>query len=158
MKPIDPSNRSDSTAKNIRGFTAPVLKALQDYLSRQDDIVAVYLFGSFGTEFQNKFSDLDLGVVFYPGKLPDLGRELSIEAELSLILGIDRIDLINLNRAPVQLRFKAAAKGSILFEANANELSSFLENTYRIYGDYQIDLETYYREYQKALREAYLNG
>ncbi|KJS15198.1 MAG: hypothetical protein VR69_14920 [Peptococcaceae bacterium BRH_c4b] len=127
-------------------------------MSRQDDIVAVYLFGSFGTEYQNKYSDLDLGVIFHQCKLPDLRRELSIEAELSLLLGIDKIDLVNLNRAPVQLRFKAVAKGTILFEGDANALASFLENTYRKYGDYQVDLEAYYQEYRKALQEAYLNG
>jgi len=158
MKPLDSVNHSHSTTANINGISASVLRTVKNYLSQQNDIVAVYLFGSFGTEFQNKFSDLDLGVIFYPGKLPDLGRELSIEAELSLLLGIDRIDLVNLNRAPIQLRFKAVAKGTILFEANANALAGFLEDTYRIYGDYQVDLETYYREYRKALQEAYLNG
>ncbi len=158
MNYIDLSSRNISTTENGRGFTAPALKAIHDYLSRQDDIVAVYLFGSFGTEFQNKFSDLDLGVFFYPGKLPDLKRELSIEADLSLLLGIERIDLVNLNRAPVQLRFKAVAKGILLFEADADTMAGFLEDTYRKHGDYQVDLEAYYREYRKALREAYLNG
>lgn len=157
MKSINLSPRNISK-KNDRGFTVPVLKAVQDYLSRQDDIVAVYLFGSFGTEFQNKFSDLDLGVFFYSGKLPDLKRELSIEADLSLLLGIEKIDMVNLNRAPIQLRFKAVAKGIQVFEADTNTLAGFLEDTYRKYGDYRVDLDTYYREYRKALREAYLNG
>ena len=158
MKSIDLFSSNISKIEKDGGFTAPVLKALQDYLSRQDDIVAVYLFGSFGTEFQNKFSDLDLGVIFYRGKLPDLKRELSIEADLSLLLGLERIDLVNLNRAPIQLRFKAVAKGVLLFEADANTLAGFLEDTYRKHGDYQVDMETYYREYRKALREIYLNG
>lgn len=158
MNSLDSFNRNISKSENARDFTEPALKAVQNYLSRQNDIVAVYLFGSFGTEFQNKFSDLDIGVIFYPGKLPDLRRELSIEAEISLLLGIERIDLVNLNRAPIQLRFKAVAKGTILFEADVNALADFLEDTYRIYGDYQVDLETYYREYRKALRETYLNG
>ncbi len=158
MKSIDLFSRNISKIEYGRGFTGPVLKAIQDYLSRQDDIVALYLFGSFGTEFQNNFSDLDLGVIYYPGKSPDLRRELSIEADLSLLLGIERIDLVNLNRAPTQLRFKAVAKGSLLFEADANTLADFLEDTYRRYGDYRVDLETYYREYRKALREVYLNG
>ncbi len=158
MKSIDLFSRNISSIKYDRGFTGPVLKAVQDYLSRQDDIVALYLFGSFGTEFQNNFSDLDLGVIYYPGKLPDLKRELSIEADLALLLGIERIDLVNLNRAPTQLRFKAVAKGILLFEADANTLAGFLEDTYRKYGDYQVDLETYYREYRKALCEGYLNG
>lgn len=158
MKSIDLFNRNISKTEYDRGFTGPVLKAVQDYLYRQDDIVALYLFGSFGTEFQNNFSDLDLGVIYYPDKLPNLKRELSIEADLSLLLGIERIDLVNLNRAPTQLRFKAVAKGTLLFEADADTLAAFLEDTYRRYGDYQVDLETYYREYRKALREVYLNG
>ena len=158
IKSIDSLNHNISKTDHRKGFTGSMLKKIQDYLSRQDDIVALYLFGSFGTEFQNAFSDLDLGVIYYPGKLPVLKRELSIEADLSLLLGIERIDLVNLNRAPVQLRFKAVAKGALLFEADAGTLSGFLEDTYRRYGDYQVDLETYYREYRKALREAYLNG
>ncbi len=158
VKSIDLFNCNTSKTVCRRGFTGPVLKKVQDYLSRQDGIVALYLFGSFGTEFQNDFSDLDLGVVYYPGKFPDLKRELSIEADLSLLLGIERIDLVNLNRAPIQLRFKAVARGVLLFEADADALAGFLEDTYRKYGDYQVDLETYYREYRKALREVYLNG
>lgn len=158
IKSIDSLNHNISKTDHRKGFTGSMLKKIQDYLSRQDDIVALYLFGSFGTEFQNAFSDLDLGVIYYPGKLPDLKRELSIEADLSLLLGIERIDLVNLNRAPIQLRFKAVARGVLLFEADADALAGFLEDTYRKYGDYQVDLETYYREYRKALREVYLNG
>jgi predicted nucleotidyltransferase len=151
-------NNSNMKLLEKMGFTAQRLQAVKDYLAGQRDIVAVYLFGSFGTEFQNAFSDLDLGVIFHPERLPDLRRELSIEAELSLLLGTDRIDMVNLNRAPVQLRFKAVSKGTLLFEADAKALAGFLENTYRIYGDYQVDLEAYYREYRKALRETYLDG
>jgi len=75
-----------------------------------------------------------------------------------LIMGIDKIDLVNLNRAPIQLRFKAVADGTILYEADPDTLSDFLEDTYRFHSDYQIDLKAYYHEYRKALREAYLNG
>lgn len=136
---------------------AKKLNAARDYLATQADVVAVYLFGSFGTEFQGQHSDIDLGVVYYPGKHPDLRRELSIEAELSLLFDSDRIDLINLNSAPLQLRYRAVAEGTILYEGDADKLSDFLEETYRLYGDYQVDLKAYYKEYRCALREAYLN-
>ncbi|MEW5953946.1 MAG: nucleotidyltransferase domain-containing protein [Bacillota bacterium] len=154
MKPSDSINRNH----NIKNIAPSVLKNIHGYLSQQREVVALYLFGSFGTEFQNEFSDLDLGVVFQPRELPGLRRELSLEAELSLIMGIDKIDLVNLNRAPIQLRFKAVADGTILYEADPDTLSDFLEDTYRFHSDYQIDLKAYYHEYRKALREAYLNG
>lgn len=154
MKPSSPTNKN----LDIKNISPSVLKNIQDYLSQQRDVVALYLFGSFGTEFQNEFSDLDLGLVFQPRELPGMGRELSIEAEISLLTGIDKIDLVNLNRAPIQLRFKAVADGTILYEADADALSGFLEDTYRFHSDYRVDLKAYYDDYCKALREAYLNG
>ncbi|HHW45078.1 nucleotidyltransferase domain-containing protein [Desulfofundulus thermobenzoicus] len=134
------------------------LKKLQDYLSGQKDIVAVYLFGSFGTGYQHNYSDIDLGIVFSPQSLPDLNRELTLEADIALILGRDDIDLVNLNRAALALRYRAVSQGVIIYEGDGTAASDFLENTYRLYGDYQIDLNRYYREYRKALQEAYFNG
>lgn len=133
------------------------VKAIRDYLACQPDVAAVFLFGSFGTEFQGKYSDIDLGAVFFPGAHPDLRRQLSIEAGISLLLETDDIDLVNLNSAPLQLRYRAIAEGIILFESDPDTVSSFMEETYRLFGDYQIDLKTYYKEYRFALREAYLN-
>lgn len=157
MKPSIPPGQNISGETKIKSMGEQALENIQNYLARQQDIIAVYLFGSFGTEFQNKYSDIDLGVIFFQTSPVDLGRELTLEAELSLLLGTDGIDVVNLNRAPVQLCFKAVSKGTILFEADANALADFLEDTYRMYGDYQVDLKTYYREFREALREAYLN-
>jgi len=142
----------------IKKLPAKKIKALQKYLSSQNDVVALYLFGSFGTQFQGPFSDIDLGVVFYPGKLPDLRRELSLDAEISMLLESDCVDLVNLNKAILPLRFRAVSEGKILHENDEKALSDFLEETYRLYGDYQVDLKTYYEDFLFSLREEYLNG
>jgi len=146
-----------NSVNNLKELDVARLRAVRDCFAARDDVAAVYLFGSFGTEFQGKYSDIDLGVVYRPGEQPDLRRELQLEAELSLLLGTDYIDLVNLNRAPLQLRFKAISQGKILYEVYPDELSDFLEETYRLYGDYQVDLKVYYKEYRRALREAYVN-
>lgn len=151
------SMKERGSTKDLKKLDIARLRAIRDCLAVQDDVAAVYLFGSFGTEFQGKYSDIDFGVVYRPGEQPDLRRELQLEAELSLLLGTDYIDLINLNRAPLQLRFKAISQGRILYEGYPDELSDFLEETYCLYGDYQVDLKTYYDEYRRALQEAYLD-
>lgn len=84
-----------------RKLPVKIIKAVRDFLAGQPDVVAVHLFGSFGTEFEGRHSDIDLGIVYIPGKQPGLRRELSLGSELSLLLKRDGIDLINLNRTPL---------------------------------------------------------
>ncbi|MCL6610925.1 MAG: nucleotidyltransferase domain-containing protein [Peptococcaceae bacterium] len=136
---------------------AKTIKKIGEYLAAQKDVAAAYLFGSHGTLQEHGFSDIDLGLVYYPGMEPDFRRELALEAKLSMILGTDNLDLVNLNRASLQLRYRAVAEGTLLFEGGPDTLSDFLEQTYRLYGDYQIDLKAFYDEYRLALREAYLD-
>ena len=75
------------------------IQKINKLFSGYPQVAAVYLFGSYGTEFQLPSSDIDIGIVFE--KTPDLKEELDLEAELSSILHSDNIDLVNLNRAPL---------------------------------------------------------
>ncbi len=132
------------------------LADLQEFFQNQKNIAAVYLFGSFGTEFAHSFSDIDLGIVFQP---PDVGlmNEMKLEADLTRLLNKDEIDVVNLNKAPVSLQYKAVTEGELLHEGSYEAHSDFLEMVYKRYLDYLPDLEAYEREYEKALKEAYLN-
>ncbi len=38
-----------------------------DFLQRTDDTAAAFLFGSYGTQYQNPLSDIDIAVLFIPG-------------------------------------------------------------------------------------------
>lgn len=141
-------------SKEINTLTEKVKKAL----ASQNDIAAVYLFGSYGTEFQNEYSDIDLGIVFISGVKTGLRRELELEIALSLVLETDHIDLINLNRAPIQIRHRAISEGRLIYEADYITTSNFLEDTYRYYLDFAYHLGSFNHERSKALKEAYING
>lgn len=69
---------------------------LVDYVKENPDILALYIFGSYGTEYQNENSDIDFAVLYE--RMPSLNDELSLEVKFSEILGTDDIDLINLRR------------------------------------------------------------
>jgi predicted nucleotidyltransferase len=131
--------------------------ALRNFIKEQKDVVALYLFGSILTEYYGSHSDLDLGIVFFTSDVK-LERELELDVQISDILDTEKVDLINLNKTPVQLSFQAISKGVLIQENDYIELSNFLDKTMNFYGDYCIDLEYYYSEYRKSLREAFLNG
>ncbi|AGK99992.1 type VII toxin-antitoxin system MntA family adenylyltransferase antitoxin [Desulfoscipio gibsoniae] len=143
-----------SREKEINVFISKLVKILE--LRR--DIAAVYLFGSYGTEFQTKHSDIDLGVIFLPEVNADLRTELELEVALSLAMGTDQIDVVNLNRSPIQLRYRAISEGCLIYQGDYVATSNFLEETYKYYLDYAYHLKNFHRERSKALKEAYANG
>lgn len=135
-----------------------LINKIKCFFSKKQNIAAVYLFGSFGTEYENKFSDIDLGIIFMPGVLMGLQDELDLEARLSLYLKTDNIDLVNLNKAPLYLRFQAITDGKLIYEKDYIATSNFIENTYRYYFDYSYHLKIMKQERTKSLKEAYANG
>lgn len=140
--------------KKIDVFISKLVKILE----QRTDIAAVYLFGSYGTEYQTIHSDIDLGVIFLPEVKADLRTELELEVALSLALETDQIDVVNLNRSPIQLRYRAIAEGQLIYQADYVSTSNFLEDTYRYYFDYAYHLKNFQRERCKALKEVYVDG
>ncbi len=135
-----------------------MVKKIEDFFSKEKRIAAVFLFGSFGTEFENSFSDIDIGIIFMPDIQVGLEDELDLDARLSLFLKTDQIDLVNLNKAPIQLRFNAIKDGDLIYERDNTVTSDFIENTYRYYLDYSYHLKKLKRERAKVLKGVYLDG
>jgi len=125
----------------------------QEFFRSRDEIAAVYLFGSFGTEFEHPQSDIDLGIVFArPVTLPE---ELEMDAALSLHVSHDRIDLVNLNRAPIALQFRALREGVLVYEGDYNKHSDFIEFVIKTYPDYAVKYAIFAHDYEQALKEEY---
>lgn len=78
---------------------------IRDHFTKQNDISAVYIFGSFNTKRFSQNSDLDLAVIYYEGlnkfKRFDLKLELMAELEKLIDLEVDIVDFEN-----VDLKFK----------------------------------------------------
>lgn len=138
----------------INALIYQLRKALKD----RKEVAAIYLFGSYGSQYQTQFSDIDLGVIFQPNVQIGLPEELELDAYLSLALKTDRLDLVNLNNAPIQLRYKAVTDGMLIYEADYIATSDFLEATYKKYLDYAYHLRKFEQERIKALKEVYTSG
>lgn len=86
---------------------------LIEYFNKEPSVISVYIFGSFGTELQTPLNDLDIGVL-YDGNVPVM-EELKQAAEISSLLSLEKIDLINLNKAPVHLQHEILYRGEQIF-------------------------------------------
>lgn len=129
------------------------LLSWQEFFQSRIEITAVYLFGSFGTEFEHPQSDIDLGILFNrPVTLPE---ELELDAALSLHVNHDRIDLVNLNRAPIALQFRALSEGVLVYEGDYYKHSDFIEFVIKSYPDYAVKYAMFAHEYELALKEEY---
>jgi len=128
------------------------LPQLQDLFARHENVRGVFLFGSQVDGTATPHSDIDLAVLYEQS--PDLTEELALGVTVSEVLGTERVDLVNLNRAGLLLRQRAIS-GRVLYERDADRVSDFIEFTLRRYVDHAPRLAAYYRGYDRALEEAY---
>jgi predicted nucleotidyltransferase len=99
------------------------------------EIQLVYLFGSQVTGNIGPLSDYDFGVLLdSPAAWPQLRAELG--RRLAQALDMRRIDLVPLNRAPIELAFAVIAEGELLFERDVATRVEYEARIMSLYGDY----------------------
>lgn len=103
-----------------------IVKAI---LARFPDVWAIYRFGSAGTPDEHEESDVDIAVLFAPGK-QDL---LVLSGELSCLLR-KRVDLVDLRSAPTVLQKEVVMSGRRVYASHALETDLF---EVRVMGNYQ---------------------
>jgi predicted nucleotidyltransferase len=116
----------------VKVLTQKDKKKLKSYFKNRSDVVLAILFGSHGTEFQRNDSDIDFAILF-DNKI-SMMEEMKILDELSGILSFENIDLLNLNKASVIMKFEALS-GQIIYERDFDETSDFMEKVFKTYGD-----------------------
>jgi len=127
------------------------LPELLDYFSSREAILTVFVFGSFGTEQCTELSDLDLAIIF--NRKVSLMEEMKISADLSLILGRDDVDVVNLNEARVDLCHEILYTGEIIYERDKIITADFIENALKRYFDYGLTLKKIKEDFWEQLRE-----
>lgn len=133
--------------------------ALQDIgsvFSLFPSVQTVFLFGSYGTEFQTAQSDVDFAVYFSPK--PSIAEEAALLNSLSKHFDTDCVDLLNLNNSPVELQFQALSTGTLIYEKDYIATCDLIERVISRYHHYSFSLEKIHRDYDFALKEAYGNG
>lgn len=128
---------------------------IEAYFRHQEDILAVYLFGSYGTEFQTPMSDVDIALLFDQVSVPSVDRVLEIEDEIRQIAGEEDINVLCLNNASLVLQFNVIKTGRIVYEKHRDRVSDFHERVFKLYGDFVVDYEQVCRDFDEAPREVY---
>lgn len=132
------------------------LEEMVRYCKEQPDILALYLYGSYGTPYQTPLSDVDLAVLPVPGAHWDLDRELEVHSRLSNIGRSDDINVVNLRAVPVTLQFRVLETGRALYVRDQEALADFTASAIVRHADFAPDLASFYRDWDAALREEFL--
>lgn len=99
------------------------------------EISLVYLFGSQVTGRTGPLSDYDLGVLVDRGG-DGPPRRAALAHALAVILDTERLDVVWLNQAPVELAFAVISEGRLLYERDAAARVEYEAQVMSRYFDY----------------------
>ncbi|SFE96858.1 Predicted nucleotidyltransferase [Nitrosomonas sp. Nm166] len=91
-------------------------RLIQQILETYPDTQAIYLFGSWGTEYERPESDVDIAVLLPAPQAKKAGSLVLSDLHLALQAALDReVDLINLRQAPTVLQKEVVMAGRKIF-------------------------------------------
>jgi predicted nucleotidyltransferase len=106
---------------------------LRSYLETVPEVTLAYLFGSQVAGSTGPLSDYDIAV-WVCSPVPQLRYRLS--HALGCLLETDRIDLVFLNQAPIELAYAVIAQGRLIYQRSLAERVEFEAGVLGRYGDY----------------------
>ncbi|MFL6232306.1 MAG: type VII toxin-antitoxin system MntA family adenylyltransferase antitoxin [Thermoanaerobaculia bacterium] len=124
------------------------LQAVVELARKTPGLDLLLLFGSRARGESHPGSDWDFGYL--------AGPELdsyALLARLVLLLGTDRIDLVNLNRTNGLLRFRVAAEGQTLFESRPGAFEDFWLEVVPFWWDMGPIFQAGYEEILQGLKK-----
>jgi len=108
------------------------------YIFEQDKrIAAAYLFGSYGSKYFGRESDVDIGLLFFPDKVPNSLNAFELKNDISESIGMD-VDLVVLNTASPIICMQVLRKGKIIFERDRKTMIEFFVRTVNFYSDLKM--------------------
>jgi predicted nucleotidyltransferase len=127
-----------------------IIKKASDLLTQRDDVLFAYLFGSYAGDRATPYSDIDVAV-YLDDALFESVNKMDLVDSLSTALGVDAIDLVILNQAPITLAKRVLEKHIVLIDRSPTVRHQFESLTMRKYFDFSI-LE------KEILERRFLNG
>jgi predicted nucleotidyltransferase len=104
-------------------------------LAEVSEVNLAYLFGSQVEGDVGPTSDYDLGVLLdHTASWPQIRVQLS--HSLTHVLNTERIDLVLLNEAPVELAYAIIARGKVLYQRDVATRVEYEARVMSLYGDY----------------------
>lgn len=95
-------------------------------LDARSDTQAIYLFGSWGTEYEQPESDVDIAVLLPPKRAKEVGSLLFSLLQQAMQAVVNRdVDLINLRLAPTVLQKEIVMNGRRIFQTIGTAADEF---------------------------------
>jgi predicted nucleotidyltransferase len=111
-----------------------LMDALTTVLPKLESVRLVYLFGSRVEGTPGPTSDYDLGVLVDPACD---GHQIQARLAHEMARALDtQIDIVLLNRAPIELAYAVVAQGQVLYERDAATRVEYEATVLSRYGDY----------------------
>lgn len=122
---------------------------LREVFAAHPAVRAAFLFGSVAAGAERSDSDVDVGLVV------DL-EQWEPRDKVGLLgecvrAGVERIDLVVLNDAPLVVQFEAVRHNVLLYEADDFSPGTFVSKVLRLYWDFEPYLERQRKAYKRRL-------
>jgi len=111
----------------------PRIQALEDLFRSAEDVVLAYLFGSRSEGRERPDSDWDIALVG-DGAIA-YERRFELEREARQLLDGAEVQIVPMQSAPIELRFRVVAAGLLLYERSIEERVEWEANTMSRYYD-----------------------
>lgn len=126
------------------------INRLKTFCEKNPNILALFIFGSFGTEEELFQSDIDFAILYY--KNIPLIEHLNVAVEFVKILEREDVDVLNLNEAPIDIKMRVISEGELIYCSNEIKLSDFKEKVFDLYADYEPVLRKFYEDYIEGIK------
>jgi len=114
---------------------------------RHDEIITVYIFGSFISS--RSFSDIDIGVITTIELNDSLEFELELENRLEKAIKYP-VDVRVLNQAPISFSQNVFRTGRVIIDKNPNVRADFVSRILKQYFDFSPFQQRYLQEVLNA--------
>ena len=114
------------------------------YLKSFDDILGVYLFGSYNDGSYNENSDIDIAVVY--NKKKDVLEHDAMSVDIEKIFDNTKVDYINLEDVNIFFKFKIIKNGKLIYVTNEDKLYEYIHKVQNKYIEMSYSRKKY-KEY-----------
>ena len=120
----------------ISEINPPIIKGcLRKVVARHPGIVLLYLFGSQRRGDVGPMSDIDVGVLI--DSADHIGEIRSdLTTSIALVTDHERIDVVILNHANVELAYAVVATGEVIYQRDEYARVEYEAKIMSLYGDY----------------------
>jgi predicted nucleotidyltransferase len=112
-----------------------IMDAVESVIAKHPNVVLCYLFGSQVHGNVGPLSDID--IAFLLDKADEADKTLGeLRSEIASAIGQERVDVVFLNRAPVELAYAVIAHGALTYQRDVYTRVEYEAKIMSLYCDY----------------------